>query len=108
MSNKYKIFIQYSSVFYERLIINIFRYISDIETKFVGDMYISAHDEGYIKANDNERIVLSTHSNGEPFKRNELDFFLKYMKNLYNELNAMVTNGSTSFTEIEIIEIKED
>ena len=38
----------------------------------------------------------------------EKDFFIKYMTNLYNELNTMITNGSTSFTGIEIIEIKED
>lgn len=108
MSNKYKIFIQYSSVFYERLIINIFRYISDIETKFVGDMYISAADGDLIRESKGKIVIASTRSKGDPFNQKEKDFFIKYMTNLYNELNTMVTNGTPSFTGIEIIEIKED
>ena len=108
MSNKYKIFIQYSSVFYERLIINIFRYISDIETKFVGDMYISADDANLMISTKGKIIIASTRSKGNPFSQKEKDFFIKYMTNLYNELNTMVTNGTTSFTGIEITEIKED
>lgn len=107
MSNKYKILIQYSSVFYERLIINVFRYISDIETEFIGDMYISADDANLMISSKGTIIMASTHNKAEVFSQTEKDFFIKYMKNLYNELNTMVTNGSTSFTAIEIVEIKE-
>ena len=107
MSNKYKIFIQYSSVFYERLIINIFKYISDVETEFIGDMYISADDVNLMISSKGTIIMASTHNKVEVFSQTEKDFFIKYMKNLYNELNAMVTNGTPSFTATEIVEIKE-
>lgn len=108
MNNKYKVLIQYSSVLYERLIINIFRYISDIETEFVGDMYISSIDGDLMKASKDSIIIASTHSKGDPFNQKEKDFFIKYMKNLYNELVSIDMHGNAIFTAIEIVEIKEE
>ena len=108
MNNKYKVLIQYSSVLYERLIINIFRYISDIETEFVGDMYISANDGDFMKATKDKIIITSTHNKVEVFNQIEKDFFIKYMKNLYNELITINMYGNSLFTAIEIVEIKEN
>ena len=107
MNNKYKVLIQYSSVLYERLVINIFKYISDVETEFVGDMHISAIDGDLMKASKDRIIIASTHSKGDPFNQKEKDFFIKYMKNLYNELITINMYGNSLFTAIEIVEIKE-
>lgn len=107
MNNKYKILIQYSSILHERLTINIFKYISDIETEFIGDMYISANDGDLMIASKGTIIIASTHNKTEVFSQIEKDFFIKYIKNLYNELVSINMNGSTSFTAIEIVEIKE-
>ena len=108
MNNKYKVLIQYSSVLYERLVINVFKYISDIETEFVGDMYISAIDGDLMKASKDKIIIASTHSKGDPFNQKEKDFFIKYIKNLYNELVSIDMHGNAIFTAIEIVEIKEE
>lgn len=107
MNNKYKILIQYSSVLYERLVINIFKYISDVETEFVGDMYISSIDGDLMKASKDSIIIASTHNKVEVFSQTEKDFFIKYIKNLYNELVTINMYGNSLFTAIEIIEIKE-
>lgn len=108
MNNKYKIFIQYSTILYERLTINIFKYISDIETEFIGDMYISAIDGDLMKASKDSIIIASTHNKVEVFSQKEKDFFIKYIKNLYNELVSIDMHGNAIFTAIEIVEIKEE
>lgn len=104
MMTKYKLLIQYNENSYERLIVHINKYISEIETIKIGDIQITDDDIDF----DGE-ITPSLDINAyDKLSYDAREYLTNYTMNMYNTMNSIFLYGNKTFTGIEIVEIKEN
>lgn len=104
---KYKMLIQYDEDMYEKLIIFVSRFESDIETKYLGNMMITTDD---IKDMEKGSDLIPT-IDRELYAYLEYNTRLQiedYIVNMYNTMDHIYLCGNKTFTGIEILEIKEE
>lgn len=105
--SKYKLLIQYDEDTYEKLIVFVNRYESDIETKYLGNMMITTDD---IKDMEKGSDLIPT-IDRELYAHLDYNTRLKiedYVVNMYNTMDKIFLYGNKTFTGIEILEIKEE
>lgn len=104
---KYKLLIQYDEDMYEKLIVFVNRFESDIKTEYLGDMMITTND---IK--DMERGEDLTPTIDQDLYAyldyNTREYISDYIVNMYNAMDHIYLCGNKTFTGIEILEIKEE
>lgn len=105
--SKYKLLIQYDEDMYEKLIVFVNRFTTEIETEYLGNMMITTDD-------------IKDMENGEDLTPNidqdlyaYLDYNTRlqiedYVVNMYNTMDHIYLYGNKTFTGIEILEIKEE
>ena len=104
---KYKMLIQYDEDMYEKLIVFINRYVSDIETEYLGNMMITTDD---IKDVEKGSDLIPT-IDGDLYAHLDYNTRLKiedYVVNMYNTMDHIYLYGNKTFTGIEILEIEEE
>ena len=104
---KYKLFILYDERLYEKLVVHVNKYVSKIETEYLGEIVIN--DEN-IKDMDRGLGLTPTISR-DLFNRidnNTTEQIEKYTVNMYNTMKSMFLYGSNTFNGIETLEIEEE
>lgn len=104
---KYKLFILYDERLYEKLVVHVNKYVSKIETEYLGEIVIS--DEN-IKDMDRGLGLTPTISR-DLFSRidnNTWKQIENYTMNMYNTMKSMFLYGSNTFNGIEVLEIEEE
>ena len=104
---KYKLLIQYDEDIYEKLIVFVNRFESDIKTEYLGDMTITTNDikdmergEDLTPTIDQDLYAHLDYSTRE--------YISDYIVNMYNTMDNIYLCGNKTFTGIEILEIKEE
>lgn len=104
---KYKLFILYDERLYEKLVVHVNKYVSKIETEYLGEIVIN--DEN-IKDMDRGLGLTPTISR-DLFSRidnNTREQIEKYTVNMYNTMKSMFLYGSNTFNGIETLDIEEE
>lgn len=104
---KYKLFILYDERLYEKLVVHVNKYISKIETEYLGEIVIT--DEN-IKDMDRGLGLTPTISRDlfNSIDNNTREQIEKYTVNMYNTIKSMFLYGSNTFNGIEVLEIEEE
>ena len=105
--SKYKLLIQYDEDIYEKLIVFVNRFTSEIETEYLGDMMITTDD---IKDMENgEDLTPNIDQDLYAYlDYNTREYISDYIVNMYNTMDHIYLCGNKTFTGIEILEIKEE
>lgn len=105
--SKYKLLIQYDEDMYEKLIVFVNRFTSDIETEYLGNMMITTDD---IKDMENgEDLTPNIDQDLYAYlDYNTREYISDYIVNMYNTMDHVYLCGNKTFTGIEILEIKEE
>lgn len=105
--SKYKLLIQYDQDMYEKLIVFVNRFTSEIETEYLGDMMITTDD---IKDMENgEDLTPNIDQDLYAYlDYNTREYISDYIVNMYNTMDHIYLCGNKTFTGIEILEIKEE
>ena len=104
---KYKMLIQYNDDGYEKLVVSVNKYISEIKTEYLGDMMITTDD---IKDMEKGSDLIPT-IDRELYARLDYNTRLKiedYVVNMYNTMDSVFLYGIQTFTGIEILELEEE
>lgn len=104
---KYKMLIQYDEDMYEKLVVFINRYVSDIETEYIGNMMITTDD---IKDVEKGSDLIPT-VDRELYAHLDYNTRLKiedYVVNMYNTMDRIYLYGNKTFTGIDILELEEE
>lgn len=102
----YKLLIQYNDDAYEKLVVSVNRYISKVETEYLGDMMITTDDIKDMEKGED----LTPNIDRELYAYldyNTREYISDYIVNMYNTMDNIFLYGSKIFTGIEILEIKE-
>lgn len=105
-SIKYKMLIQYNDDGYEKLVVSVNRYISKVETEYLGDIMITTDDIREVEYGSD----LVPTVDRELFSQVDYTtrtFLEDYVINMYNTMESIFLYGTQTFTGIEILEIKE-
>jgi hypothetical protein len=105
--NKYKLLIQYDEDIYEKLVVHVNKFISEIETEYLGDIMITTKDieEAEYGSDLIPTIDRKLFNRVDYNTRNSLE---DYIVNMCNTMDDIFLYGNKTFTGIEIIEIKEE
>lgn len=104
---KYKMLIQYNDDGYEKLVVSVNKYISEIKTEYLGDIMITTDD---IREVEHGSDLIPT-INRELYARLDYNTRLKiedYVVNMYNTMDHIYLYGNKTFTGIEILELEEE
>lgn len=103
----YKLLIQYNDDAYEKLVVSVNRYISKVETEYLGDIMITTNDineAGY----GSEVIPTIDRDLYNRLDYSAREYIVDYTVNMYNTMNNMFLYKNSTFTGIEVLEIKEE
>lgn len=104
---KYKMLIQYNDDGYEKLVVSVNKYISEIKTEYLGEMMITTDD---IKDMEKGSDLIPT-IDRELYAHLDYNTRLKiedYIVNMYSIMDSVFLYGIQTFTGIEILEIEEE
>lgn len=105
--SKYKLLIQYDEDMYEKLIVFVNRFTSDIETEYLGDMMITLDDIRDLEKGEDLTPTIERELYAY-LSYNTREYISAYTINMYNTLDNLYLYGNKTFTGIEIIEIDEE
>lgn len=104
---KYKLLIQYDEDMYEKLIVFVSKFTSDVETEYLGNMMITTDDIKELEYG----IDLTPSIDQDLYAYLDYEtreYIASYVVNMYNTMDHIYLCGNKTFTGIEILEIKED
>lgn len=104
---KYKMLIQYNEDGYEKLVVSVNKYISEIKTEYLGDMMITTDDIREVEYGSDLIPTIDR----ELYAHLDYNTRLKiedYIVNMYSIMDSVFLYGIQTFTGIEILEIEEE
>ena len=105
--SKYKLLIQYDKDMYEKLIVFVNRFTSEIETEYLGNMMITTDDLKEVEYGS-DLIPTIDRELYAYLDYNTREYISDYIVNMYNTMGHVYLCGNKTFTGIEILEIKEE
>lgn len=104
---KYKMLIQYDEDMYEKLVVFVNRFISEIETEYLGNMMITTDDIKEVEYGEDLTPTIDQDLYAY-LDYNTREYISDYIVNMYNTMDHIYMCGNKTFTGIEILEIKEE